>query len=84
MGAGESPASHVSPACALLATAELRIDGMSCGACVKSVEGALARLAPGAVVASQVRIGVASVRYRAELISDAALLEGAWCTAVRA
>jgi copper chaperone CopZ len=59
------------------ATAELVIDGMTCGACVRSVESALARLPAGAVCSSSVSLGHARVCYVPTLLTDAQLLEGA-------
>lgn len=58
-------------------SAELVIDGMTCGACVRSVEVALARLPPGALLASTVTLGRASVRFAAHLVTAAQIAEGA-------
>jgi copper chaperone CopZ len=62
------------------ATAELLIEGMTCGACVRSVESALSRLASacgGGVHSSDVSLGRARVRYAPGALSEAQLLEGA-------
>lgn len=57
-----------------LTTVEVRIEGMSCGACVGGVQAALDRLPSGAVRASSVRVGSASVTFDPSLISEASLL----------
>jgi Cu+-exporting ATPase len=58
------------------ANLELDIDGMTCGACVRSVESALARLPPG-LHASTVTLGHASVRFSPQLVSAADIAQGA-------
>jgi copper chaperone CopZ len=58
-------------------SAELVIDGMTCGACVRSVESALARLPQGSVLASTVTLGRASVRFAPHLVNAAQIAEGA-------
>jgi copper chaperone CopZ len=77
MAASPREAAALAPGCLAPppSSAELVIDGMTCGACVRSVESALARLPPGAVLASTVTLGRASVRFA--LVTAAQIVEGA-------
>ena len=60
------------------ATVRLEIEGMHCGMCVKSVEGALQRLTPaGCVLSFAVEVGSAEVVYLSEETSEAAIVDGA-------
>lgn len=58
-------------------SAEVEIEGMSCGACVSAVEQALARLPAGSVVRSHVEVGLAKLEFRPDLVNVAAVIEGA-------
>jgi copper chaperone CopZ len=60
-----------------LARAELVVEGMSCGACVRNVEAALRLLPGGGVRHAAVTLGAASVQYDPSILSEAALVEGA-------
>ena len=79
MAAAASDAQAAMPGCLAPASLELDIEGMTCGACVHSVESALARLPPG-LRSSRVTLGHASVSFSPQLLTAADIAQGARCS----
>ena len=78
MAAAARDASADAPGCLAPASLELDIEGMTCSACVQSVQSALARLPPG-LRSSRVTLGHASVSFSPQLLSAADIAQGASC-----
>jgi Cu+-exporting ATPase len=81
MAAAASNAPADAPGCLAPASLELEIEGMTCNACVHSLQSALARLPPG-LRSSRVTLGHASVRFAQHLVSAAQIAEGASAAAL--